>query len=65
MTSAVTEGLLTAEQVAGRLGVKTATVWQWRWRGEGPKARYKIGGRLWYHPIDVDDWIDQQREGAR
>ena len=58
------EPLLRAEQVAEHLNVSTNTLYNMRLRGEGPVA-HKWGGRsgpLRYQRVDVEKWLEQNRE---
>jgi len=52
---------LTADQLAGRVGVSLATVRKWRTRGQGPAA-YKFCGVLRYKLDDVEKWEESCRE---
>lgn len=58
--------LMSVEDLAARLQVSVATIYQWRYRGEGPRG-IRIGGRVRFDPADVADWLDGQRAstGAR
>ena len=47
--------LMTAEEVAGYLRVKSSTVYEWARRGKIPAAKL---GRLWrLHREEVDTWV--------
>lgn len=58
--------LLTPEQTAARLGVRTTTLATWRSRGNGPKF-IKIGqgpiGRIRYRNADIEDWLASNMQG--
>jgi predicted DNA-binding transcriptional regulator AlpA len=54
-----TDTLLSSEEVADRLGLTVATLWNWRWRGKGP-ASFKVGGRLRYRDSEVQRWLAEQ-----
>lgn len=45
---------------AERLGIEPNTLERWRMRGVGP-AYYRIAGRIFYDPADIDNWIAAQR----
>lgn len=53
--------LLTARQVADRLGVTAETVLRWTRAGDLPAIRLPgtVRGRLRYRPDDVAAWIDE------
>ena len=46
---------LTPDELAARLRVPKATLYQWRYRGEGPRA-IKVGRHLRYRLADVERW---------
>jgi len=49
------ENLMTAEEVAGYLRVKLATVYEWAKNGRMPAAKV---GRLWrFHREEIDAWV--------
>ncbi len=48
-------------ETAERLGITKGTLANWRWRHYGPPF-LRIGGRIEYRQIDVDEWRDAQRE---
>ncbi len=52
----MTERLLTAREVADRLGVSTETVLRWTRRGEMPAFKLP-GGAIRYRDVDLDDWL--------
>ncbi|MBI3439222.1 MAG: helix-turn-helix domain-containing protein [Proteobacteria bacterium] len=58
MTNA--DRLLTPNQVATRLHVKTRTLANWRVSGKGPPYR-KIGGLVRYSEGEVDAWVLSRR----
>lgn len=53
------ETRLDSRQVADRLGVAPYTVREWRRKGVGP-AYTKIGGRIYYTPQQIADYIASQ-----
>jgi excisionase family DNA binding protein len=55
--------LMTQDEVADYLGVKSRNVQRMRDAGVGPKVTY-IGRLVRYHIEDVDAWIEQQRDGG-
>ena len=49
--------LLTTQQAADFLCLKTSTLHQWRWAGKGPKFT-RLGSRtIRYTYQDLQDWI--------
>ena len=48
--------VLSAEQVAERLGLSTSTLAKMRLSGGGP-AYSKLGRRVVYRPVDIDAWV--------
>ena len=46
---------LTVDELAARLRIPKATLYQWRSRGEGPRA-VRIGRHLRYRLADVERW---------
>ncbi|HEY8503140.1 MAG TPA: helix-turn-helix domain-containing protein [Gemmataceae bacterium] len=59
---------LTPDELATRLRIPRATLYQWRYRGEGPRA-VKVGRHLRYRLADVERWertLERlEREDAR
>jgi excisionase family DNA binding protein len=53
--------LLTIEEVAAVLRVPVDTLYYWRSTGYGPQA-LKVGKYLRWRPVDVEAWIEAQRE---
>jgi excisionase family DNA binding protein len=49
--------LMTTEEVAELLRMKTDSVVNWRYRDSGPPY-IKIGGRVRYRRADVERWLD-------
>ena len=49
--------VLSAEQVAERLGLSTSTLAKMRLSGGGP-AYSKLGRRVVYRPADIDAWVN-------
>ena len=52
-------GLLSADEVATRLGVSPSTLSKWRTRGRGPSF-VKVGALVRYPAAKVDEWLDGQ-----
>jgi excisionase family DNA binding protein len=57
---------LTPEQLAARLTVPKATLYQWRHKGDGPRS-CRIGRHLRYRLDDVEAWERslEERDRAR
>lgn len=53
--------LLTAPEVCAILGIELKTLYNWRTAGRGPRAT-RVGKYLRYDPVDVEAYIDAQRE---
>ncbi|MFT9650209.1 helix-turn-helix transcriptional regulator [Mycobacteroides abscessus] len=53
--------LLTIIELSARLRVSVGCIRAWRLRGEGPPA-VRMGSALRWDSIEVDAWIDAQRE---
>ena len=53
------EQLLTARELAERLGFSAATVVDWAERGAIPS--FKVGGRLRFRESEVLAWLEQRR----
>jgi excisionase family DNA binding protein len=63
----VTERLLTARELAERLGVSTETVLRWARRGRLP-AVYLSSRAIRFREADIDAWLEQRatpRRGVR
>ena len=56
------ERLLTARQVADVLGFAPGTIVDWAEAGKIPS--FRIGGRLRFHPRDLEAWLEKKRTGA-
>jgi excisionase family DNA binding protein len=56
-------GLLTAREVAGRLGVAPDTVLRWTRRGELPAVKLP-GGAVRYREDELDAWLERRATGA-
>lgn len=57
------ERLLTAREVAERLGLTTDTVLRWTRAGKLPGIRLP-SGQLRYWEGELDEWIERQRTGT-
>ncbi len=57
----MTEGLLTAAQVAERLGVSTATVVDWA--GADKIPGFRVGRLLRFRWSEVEPWFEARRFG--
>lgn len=51
------------EEAAEFLRVPVATLRYWRHMGTGPKSA-RIGGRVMYKQVDLENWINEQFEKA-
>jgi excisionase family DNA binding protein len=60
----VTVPLLTARQVAERLGLSTETVLRWTRRGELPAIRLP-GGALRYREAEMEAWLEERATPRR
>ena len=60
MTATGRPNRLTHEEAALRLGVGKSTLARMRMQGTGPEY-LKIGGRVWYEPAEIVDWLGKQR----
>jgi excisionase family DNA binding protein len=58
----VTDRLLTARQVADRLGITAETVLRWTRRGDLPG--FKLGRAIRYREADLDAWLAEHATGA-
>jgi transposase-like protein len=53
---------LSAQTVAQRLGIKTATLAKWRRQGRGPTGWFHVSLTLVLYPIDeVDRFLDERK----
>lgn len=52
--------VLSADQVASRLGLSPSTLAKMRLSGDGPTYS-KLGRRVVYRPEDIDTWIASKR----
>lgn len=50
------------KEAAARCGVSVRTFYLWRKRGYGPKGA-RVFGRLRFYDRDIDEWLDQARDG--
>jgi len=55
---------LTTEQLAVRLAVPKATLYQWRYKGDGPRS-CRIGKHVRYRLADVEAWERAQEARER
>jgi len=55
---------MTSKDVAVLLGVTPATVRSWKHRGMGPPC-YKTVGAVRYRRVDVEAWLEAQRQEPR
>jgi excisionase family DNA binding protein len=53
---ALSERLLSPDDVAAFLGVPVTTLYQWRYKGIGPRG-LRVGRHLRYRQSDVDAWL--------
>lgn len=56
--------LMTVKDLADKLVVPVATIYQWRCRGSGPQG-IRVGRHLRYRPEDVEAWLDDQADESR
>ena len=61
MVQVIEQELFTTEELAKKLRLKADTLHKWRQRDQGPKY-FRIGGRIYYHGEEVNEWLDAQRE---
>lgn len=52
----ISNNMMSAKDVAKKLGIPVATVNGWRHLKTGPRY-YRIGGRIFYREDDVDAWV--------
>lgn len=52
--------LIPADEAAATLGITRRTLSTWARRGYFPKPTY-LGRRAYYHPAQINEFIDQQR----
>jgi excisionase family DNA binding protein len=53
--------LLSIPELADYLGVPIATIYRWRYMRDGP-AGYRVGRHVRYRVIDVERWLETQRD---
>lgn len=58
---AVTETLLSPDDLAALIQVPVKTLYNWRWEGKGPKA-IKLGKHLRFRRADVEAWLEQMAD---
>ena len=51
--------VISVDEVARRLDIPKATLYQWRYKGTGPRS-HRIGRYLRYRWSDVLEWLDNQ-----
>lgn len=57
--------LMTAAEAAEMLRISEVTLNTWRRSGKGPVA-FRIGARkLFYDRVDIESWIQEQKEATR
>ena len=49
--------VISIDEVARRLDIPKATLYQWRYKGTGPRS-HRVGKYLRYRWSDVLDWLD-------
>ena len=49
--------IISIDEVARRLDIPKATLYQWRYKGTGPRS-HRLGKHLRYRWSDVLDWLD-------
>lgn len=54
---------LTVSEVSARLGVPVNTLRYWRGRQYGPPW-YRLGRRVVYDPVELAQWLTQQKAGG-
>jgi predicted DNA-binding transcriptional regulator AlpA len=54
-------GLLREKEVAGILGLSSATLRNWRTRGDGPPFVRLSGRAIRYEPVALREWVTQRR----
>ena len=57
------EQLLSTKQAARIMGLSHRTLERYRLTGQGPAYR-KLGGRVVYHPADLERWIEAARRSS-
>ena len=55
--------LITEQEAALRLGLKTSTLRRWRWAGDGPRF-IKVGAAVRYDPTDLNTFIVAGRRSS-
>lgn len=53
--------LISTEELAEILGLKTRTVKSWREKGKGPKFLRLSHKVIRYKKVDVEKWLEQQK----
>ena len=51
--------VISVDEVARRLDIPKATLYQWRYKGIGPRS-HRLGKHLRYRWSDVLEWLDNQ-----
>lgn len=52
--------LLTTDEAAAMLGVKSKTLATWRWTGKVKLPYVKVGDTVRYKLADLEKWIEKQ-----
>lgn len=55
--------LMSAQDIAEKLGVSLRTVYRWKADGDLPPA-LRVGRHLRYRPDDIDEWLERHREAV-
>ena len=55
--------LLTPQQIADYLGVKTSTIYQWTHQGFIPHV--KLGRCVRFRSADIEKWVEKRAESGR
>jgi excisionase family DNA binding protein len=53
--------LLSVKELADLLQVSVYSIYAWHRKGQGPSA-IRIGNRVRFHPSDVIEWLEEERE---
>lgn len=55
--------LLSPKEVEARYGIPVATLAYWRRLGSGGPPSLRVGARVKYRVVEVDEWIARQNDG--